>query len=95
MVGSMGYSLTTCQFQHQQPTATNWYSSAKSIATECERNVMWLQIMGSARTIFIIHRRQNLRRSETLTACQEDVTALLNIVIDDDINEQIKNLLTQ
>jgi hypothetical protein len=53
MVGWMGYSLTTRQFQHQQKAYCNKMAQPSKIdsITESESNAMWLIVMVSTRTI--------------------------------------------
>ena len=56
MVGWMGYSLTTRQFQHQQTAYCNKLAQLSKIdsITDCESNVMWLKIMVRTRTISLL-----------------------------------------
>jgi hypothetical protein len=56
MVGWMGYSLNTRQFQHQQTACCKKLAQLPKIdsITECESNVMWLKIIFSTRTISLL-----------------------------------------
>jgi hypothetical protein len=56
MIGWMGYSLNTRQFQRQQKAYCNKLAQLSKIdsITECESNVMWLKIMISTRTISLL-----------------------------------------
>jgi hypothetical protein len=53
MVGWMGYSLNTRQFQRQQTAYCNKMAQLSKIdsITECANNVMWLKIMVITMTI--------------------------------------------